>query len=165
MSANLRKLKHLLANLPDDNNVYLMCQRSAPDQLTGAYLVVDQARLFRNLPDLRWHYRVHEQIFVGLKERGAKEVRTDIIIEHLGYQDPDTRRHKRERNLRLLHMDLADNPCDGFIYFNLANATVDAGRAKESCLHSAHARTCAERGVVPVQDVFPFGRHLPSLGS
>jgi hypothetical protein len=52
--ANLEKLRRLLGELRDENNAYMMCQRSAPDQLTGATLIVDQARLFRNLPAARW---------------------------------------------------------------------------------------------------------------
>jgi len=144
--ANLRKLRRLLGELPPANNVYMMCQWSAPDQLTGSTLVVDQARLFRKLPGACWRYRVHEQILMSLKEHGAQEVGTDIAIGHLGYQDPEARRRKRERNARLLLLELAENPNEAFALYNLANAYVEDGRLEDAagllrrCLEHAPAR-------------------------
>ena len=70
--ANLTRLRRLLSNLPDENNAYMMCQYSAPDRLIGTTLIVDQVRLFRNLPQARWSYRVHEQIFLALREHGRR---------------------------------------------------------------------------------------------
>ena len=55
-AANLHKLRGLLDNLPQANNAYLMCQWSAPDQLTGSTLIVDQTRLFRKLPGVCWQH-------------------------------------------------------------------------------------------------------------
>jgi glycosyltransferase involved in cell wall biosynthesis len=144
--ANLQKLARLLKELPDENNVYMMCQCSAPDPLTGSTLVVDQARLFRNLPKVRWTHRVHEQIFLALKEQGAREVRTDIVISHLGYQDPELRRRKRERNIRLLLREVEETPEEAFVHFNLANAYMDGGQVEKAlpvmrrCLELAPAR-------------------------
>jgi glycosyltransferase involved in cell wall biosynthesis/predicted Zn-dependent protease len=145
--ANLDKLRRLFATLPDGNNAYLMRQWSAPDQLTGASIVVDQTRLFRNLPAARWRGRVHEQIFMALQAQGAQAVETDIVIRHLGYQAPDLRRRKHERNARLLHMDLQDDPRDAFACFNLANVHMDGGRVEEAvhllqrCLECAPVRS------------------------
>ena len=92
---NIRKLRNLLADLPEENNAYMMCQWSEADRLTGGGLVVDQVRLFRNLHRVKWNYRVHEQIFAALKEQGEREVRTDIVIHHWGYQDTEMLSKKR----------------------------------------------------------------------
>jgi hypothetical protein len=62
-------------------------------------------RLFRNLPEIRWEYRVHEQIIPSLRRAGHELRWTDIVIEHTGYRDPALRAQKQERNLRLLHLD------------------------------------------------------------
>ena len=132
---NLQKLQQLLDNLPEENNTYMMCQWSAPDPLTGSPLIVDQARLFRNLPQARWRYRVHEQIYLPLREAGAREVGTDIIIRHLGYQETALRLRKQDRNIRLLMMDLAENPRDSFVNFNLAFAYMDHGQAEKALPH------------------------------
>jgi glycosyltransferase involved in cell wall biosynthesis len=144
--ANLQKLARLLKELPDENNVYMMCQQSAPDPLSGLTLIVDQARLFRNLPQARWKHRVHEQIFLALKEQAAREIRTDIVISHLGYQDPELRRRKRERNIRLLLREVEETPEDAFVHFNLASAYMDDGQVEKAlpvmrrCLELAPAR-------------------------
>ena len=73
-------------------------------------------------------------------------MRTDIVIHHLGYQDPEKKRTKHKRNVELLHLELAENPRDGFVLFNLANAFMDAGEVAEAidlmkrCLEGAPAR-------------------------
>jgi tetratricopeptide (TPR) repeat protein len=133
--ANRQKLHRLLSELPKENHAYMMCQQSTADPLTGAVLVVDQVRLFRKLPGVFWRYRCHEQIFMTLKEQGAREVPTDIVIGHLGYEEPTLHRRKRQRNLRLLQQELEQNPRAPFVLFNLANATIEEGRVAESLRH------------------------------
>jgi hypothetical protein len=76
-------------------------------------------RLFRNHPDVRWDYRVHEQILPSLRRAGHAVRFTDLAIEHSGYLDPALRLRKLERNLRLPHLDLAERPNDAFTLFNL----------------------------------------------
>jgi hypothetical protein len=44
---------------------------------------------------------------------------TDIFIEHSGHFDPSLRQRGPERNLRLLHLDLAESPDASFTLFNL----------------------------------------------
>ena len=125
-AANRDKLRALLAGLPDDNAAYVMHQRSAAGG--GSATLVGQVRLFRNHPDIRWDYRVHEQILPSLRKAGHAVRFSDIAIEHSGYLDPALRHRKLERNLRLLHLDLADRPNDPFTLFNLGWAFADLGR-------------------------------------
>jgi tetratricopeptide (TPR) repeat protein len=94
--------------------------------------VVDHVRLFRNRPEHRWKYRFHEQILPALKTTGTEIRWTDIVIHHVGYQDPALTRHKLERNLRLLHLDIAEHPDDPYILFNLGWAYQELGRVPES---------------------------------
>lgn len=42
-----------------------------------------------------------------------------MTIQHTGYQDPVWRGTKDNRNLRLLELDLADDPDNPFTLFNL----------------------------------------------
>jgi tetratricopeptide (TPR) repeat protein len=145
--ANVQKLRQLLASLPAENTVYFMRQWSAADPMKGASILVDQARLFRNLPGARWRGRVHEQIFQALQATGAREVRTDIVIAHDGYQDAGLLKKKHERNLRLLRLELQDNPRDAFACYNLASAYLDLGQVEEAigllcrCLDCAPPRS------------------------
>ena len=53
----------------------------------------------------------------------AAEVRwTDVVIQHVGYQDPALRQRKLERDLRLLMMEYQEQPNDPFTLFNLGIA-------------------------------------------
>jgi glycosyltransferase involved in cell wall biosynthesis/Flp pilus assembly protein TadD len=117
--ANRAKLKALFENLPHENVAFSVKCRCSPDGDTGVATVVDHVRLFRNRPDIRWKYRVHEQILPGVNASGARLVPADVVIEHVGYVDPNTRAGKDARNLRLLEMDYADDPNDPFSLFNL----------------------------------------------
>jgi len=128
--ANRDKLRALLTNLPDDNTAYVMQQRSG--SRNGSATLVGQVRLFRNHPAIRWDYRVHEQILPNIKKAGHAVRFTDIAIDHSGYLDPALRHQKLQRNLRLLHLDLADRPNDAFTLFNLGWAFADLGRSADA---------------------------------
>src|SRR5262249_58698262 len=60
--ANRLKLGSLLRSLPDEDAAYLLRSQTPPDPITGTVVLVDQAKLFRLRPDVRFEYRVHEQI-------------------------------------------------------------------------------------------------------
>ncbi|MGH7224869.1 MAG: glycosyltransferase, partial [Gemmataceae bacterium] len=128
--ANRDKLRVLLADLPDDNSAYVMQQRS--HAANGSATLVGQVRLFRNHPAIRWDYRVHEQILPSLKKAGHAVRFSDLAIDHSGYLDPALRHKKLERNLRLLHLDLAERPNDAFTLFNLGWAFADLGRGGDA---------------------------------
>ncbi len=108
---------------------YSMKCRCLPDPRSGIATVVDHIRLFPNHPQVRWKYRVHEQILPALNQLGIPVVGTDIVIDHTGYQDPALVQRKTERNLRLLELDYADNPNDPFILFNLGWTYLTMGDA------------------------------------
>jgi tetratricopeptide (TPR) repeat protein len=122
---NRRKLKTLLAGLPDADAAYLLRQWSVPDAVSGAVAVVDQAKLFRLRPDVRFEYRVHEQILPAVLRRGGTVRPTDIVFRHVGYHDPALKKRKLERNLRLLRMQDAERPDDPFTLYNLGGVCLD----------------------------------------
>ncbi len=130
--ANRDKLRQLLAGLGDDHTAYAMKCVCISGQAGASATAVDHVRLFRNHPALRWDYRVHEQILPALKRAGHEVRFTDIAITHTGYTDPALRRHKLERNLRLLHLDFAERPNDPFTLFNLGWSYADLGRWDEA---------------------------------
>ena len=70
---------------------------------TGGDTVVDHIRLFPLRDDVRWTYRVHEQILPALTA-GEVPVRwTDLTVRHTGYVDKALRTRKLER-------DISDSP-------------------------------------------------------
>ena len=67
---------------------------------TGGETVVDHIRLFPLRDDVRWTYRVHEQILPALRRAGIPVRWTDLIVRHTGYADPALRARKLERDIR-----------------------------------------------------------------
>jgi glycosyltransferase involved in cell wall biosynthesis len=64
-----------------------------------------QLRMFPNHPGLRFRYTVHEQIFHSVARMGLHCFYTDTTIHHTGYENPELKRKKALRNLRLLEED------------------------------------------------------------
>jgi tetratricopeptide (TPR) repeat protein len=139
---NREKLRALFETLPPVTDgsstnghrllAYAMKCRCLPDPQSGIATVVDHIRLFPNHPQIRWKYRVHEQILPALNQLGIPVVGTDIVIDHTGYQDPGLVQRKTERNLRLLELDYADHPEDPFILFNLGWTYLTMGQAAKA---------------------------------
>jgi GT2 family glycosyltransferase/Tfp pilus assembly protein PilF len=129
---NRKRLQALFSCLKNENAGYLMNCLCVADELTGDGAVVDHVRLFPNHPSLRWTYRVHEQIASSISRMGGVLHATDILIRHMGYQEPGMRHVKHLRNLRLLQMDHAANPDDPFTLFNLGWTHLELQQANEA---------------------------------
>ncbi len=132
---NRQRLRTLFANLPDATGAYLMKYLALQDVLLGRDSAVDHAQLFRNHPQIRWQYRVHEQILPAVERQGGWVRETDVVIHHLGYQDAAVVRRKLERNGRLLELDYIDHPDDPLIRFNLGRTVLRLGRVAEAVPH------------------------------
>jgi tetratricopeptide (TPR) repeat protein len=130
--ADRQKLRDLFAALPAGNVAYAMKCLCLPEPSAGTATVVDHIRLFRNHPDIRWQYRVHEQILPAVRRSGGDVRWTDVVIQHTGYQDPEVRQRKRDRDLRLLRLDQAEHPDGPFVLFNQGSLYLDLGRPAEA---------------------------------
>src|SRR5262249_11606963 len=113
-SANRDRARTLFARLGNEKDAYAMKVRSRLNAAGTAARLLDQVRLFPNHPDIRWHYRVHEQIMPAVRSQGGDLRWADVTIEHTGYQDRAMRRGKLERNFRLLQLDHAERPEDPY---------------------------------------------------
>jgi glycosyltransferase involved in cell wall biosynthesis/predicted Zn-dependent protease len=129
---NRRRLRELFARLRDENAAYVMRQQSLARDANGSAMAVDQVRLFRNHPDLRWQYRVHEQILLAIRRAGHEVRWTDVAITHGGYQDAALSQRKLERNVRLLERQRDEGPDDPITLYNLGSAYQQLGRLEES---------------------------------
>ena len=95
--------------------------------------VVDHIKLFRNYPALRFTGRIHEQILPAIRRLGGEVGWTGIDVVHSGADhSPEGRKRKVDRDLRLLGLELADDPDSTFALFNLGMTLLDAGRAEEA---------------------------------
>src|SRR5262249_14304319 len=128
---NRDKLRALVAGLGTEEAAYVMKCR-CPSAEGRAAVLVDHVRLFRNLPSLRWRYRVHEQVLPALRELGHELRWSDVEVLHTGYLDPAVRRAKLARDERLLALDLTERPDDPFVLFNLGTVALEAGRTGEA---------------------------------
>jgi GT2 family glycosyltransferase/predicted Zn-dependent protease len=132
---NHQQLASLLDNLGDEMDAYAMKVRSVLNPQRNSFRLLDQVRLFRNLPSIRWDYRIHEQILPAVNRAGGVVRWANVIIDHVGYVDASARQRKLERNLRLLELDYAERPDDGFTLFNLGWTLLDLGRTAEALTH------------------------------
>jgi glycosyltransferase involved in cell wall biosynthesis len=129
---NREKLRAVFAGLKWDHAAYLMQQLSTTDDPHGSRVAVDQVRLFRRDPALRWEYRVHEQVLLAIRRAGHELRRTDVVIAHDGYAAPGSSGRKLERNLALLRLQDAERPDDPITLYHLGQVYQRLGRADES---------------------------------
>ena len=92
---------------------------------TGGETVVDHIRLFPLRDEVRWTYRVHEQILPSLRRANVPVLWTDLTVRHTGYVDKAIRARKLERDIKILKCELEDRPDDPFILFNLGAIAVE----------------------------------------
>lgn len=115
---NQRKLENLLFKLPNLDAAYVMSCRCLVES-GGVEHSTDHVRLFRRNEQIRWRYRVHEQITPAIQSLGHQILRSDVVITHTGYTDPELVKRKIERDARLLQLDFQDHPNDPLIMFQL----------------------------------------------
>jgi len=65
-----------------------------------------QLRMFANHPKIRFERKVHEQVSFAIRKLGFPQIKTDIRIDHVGYEDPALGRRKALRNRTILLSDL-----------------------------------------------------------
>jgi glycosyltransferase involved in cell wall biosynthesis len=121
---NRHRLRSLFASLGDENDGYIMqqlCikQSSLNTETVVGDKIVEQVRLFRNHPEIRWDHRVYEQIVGGVRRAGGDLRPTDVVIQHPGYQDPGLHRRKIERNMRLAQLELLDRPDNPYVLYTI----------------------------------------------
>ncbi|MGP0062529.1 MAG: glycosyltransferase [Isosphaeraceae bacterium] len=121
------KLRALIEGLrPGDGAAYVV--RCACDPVAGAIngqTVVDHIRLFPIRDDIRWTYRVHEQILPALLRAGIAVRWTDLTVRHTGYSDRALRARKFRRDARILRIELAERPDDPFVLFHLGSIAIE----------------------------------------
>lgn len=113
--ANVKKLERVFGELTEPAAYWMTVLNDDSGQDQGE----SQARLFKLAPDVRWKYRVHEQIAPALLSKEYPLRETDIVIHHTGYRSPEVLRQKMERNLRLLLLDIAQHPNDRSVLLHL----------------------------------------------
>lgn len=120
--------------------------------------VFQQVRMFPNRSDVRFEFRVHEQVLPSIQRAGVKVSYTDIIIVHTGYH-PGSKQAKQERNLALLQEELrTQDPKNPVTVFMVAGALVDLGRGGESksFYEQAYSLAMQQRAEGHIRDEVPL---------
>jgi glycosyltransferase involved in cell wall biosynthesis len=120
------------ANEVGPYDAFVMTCRCLSGRGDATVTEVQHVRLFRNHPKIRWEQRIHEQVLPAVRRMGGAPRFTDVVIEHVGYQDPKLRVRKRERDLRLLQMEYAEQPDHPFTLFNLGMTYLDLERGQDA---------------------------------
>ncbi len=134
--ANGRKLRELsklpLGQSPMAYVMQVHCPGSG-NQSRQEVTVVDHIKLFRNLPELRFEFRIHEQVLPAIRRLEGQVAWTDVFVVHSGSDRSDEgRQRKQQRDLRLLELELNDRPNHPFTLFNLGMTYGDMNRHQEA---------------------------------
>ncbi len=100
----------------------IYCTLQSIDTTGGRPNMMKYIRLFRAHPDIKFHGRVHEQIYDSLSRHGYSFGNSDIKLLHVGYDiSAENMKKKAERNLALLLKDYDQEP-DGYTGFQIASS-------------------------------------------
>ncbi len=122
--AGKENLRFLLTSLPE-NVGGLVCSidslhsksDGSSEMHRGSY-----PRLFRNYgyPKICFLGKVHEQITQSIRALGKEILLSELVIEHLGYnQSLEIVNQKARRNYEMLMQQIKSEPTDGYLWFQL----------------------------------------------
>lgn len=116
--------RNFLENSPEEIGAYICTIESNHIQLDGSveHHRGGYPRLFRNYgyPKIKFQGRVHEQITPSIFELKKSILLSDIVIEHLGYnQSREIMEKKVRRNYQLLMEHIKDEPLSSYAWYQL----------------------------------------------
>jgi glycosyltransferase involved in cell wall biosynthesis len=80
-------------------------------------------KLFPRHPQIRFHYRIHEQIAPAIRNLGMPIHRTTAFVRHEhADRSPEADRARTDRNLRLALLDFEEHPDDPFVCLSVGTA-------------------------------------------
>jgi tetratricopeptide (TPR) repeat protein len=126
---NGRRLRELAACAPEDVFGFTAAVRCLPRPGEEAGVeVVDHVKLIRNHPGVRFEFHIHEQVLPSIRRLGKEVAHSEVYVTHAGYDvSPAGQQRKRERDLRLLGLDLKSHPDHPFVHFNMGMTALHLG--------------------------------------
>ncbi|MFN9338482.1 MAG: glycosyltransferase [Candidatus Kapaibacterium sp.] len=120
---NPEKMRDSLLALPANIGGALIELESHAHRADGSRdtFLIHLLRVFRNSPQIRWEYCIHEQILESIIRAGLSIQYIPVRYFHKGYDlSPEKMKQKHERNVNLLTKHLEKNPNDGYMWFQRA---------------------------------------------
>ncbi len=105
--------------------INILIKNALGEKLTSPIMTHRYTRIFRNLKNIRYIGRIHEQIRPSIENAGYKVVESNITIIHTGYQN--TSKDKLLRNLKLLELEVLDSPNDKWLKYHLGETQFSLG--------------------------------------
>ncbi len=123
------RLRRLADGQHQANILGYVMQVHCPGAAGGDVTIVDHVKLIRNRPDLRFEFRIHEQVLPSIRRAGGDVADTDIFVVHSGSDHrPAAVAVKLARDLRLLDLEANERPGHPFVLFNLGMTHLEAGQ-------------------------------------
>jgi tetratricopeptide (TPR) repeat protein len=131
---NGRKLRDLVDGSHEPAVMAYVAQVHCPHEKDGKdFTAVDHVKLFRNLPELRFEGRIHEQILPAINRLEGTVGWTDIFVVHSGSDhSAEGQAKKLARDLKLLTLEHAERPEHPFTLFNLGMTNLELKRYEEA---------------------------------
>jgi len=98
----------------------------------GRQEIIAQPWLFKRMPGIRFRGAVHEQLYPQLEALGIEPVKTNLTVEHLGYQDNPEMRARFARDIDILQARLKAGEDDFTTHFYLGRAHLGLGQYPEA---------------------------------
>ena len=131
-----QEIRRLVAEHPRADAAFWVTVEEQAPATGGGTRVMGHAHLkvFPRHPEIRFQYRVHEQISPAIRKLGLPLKTTSAVVEHRhADRSPVGERNRLQRNLRLLELDLRDRPQDPVVLMNLgATYLFSAGEVPRS---------------------------------
>lgn len=87
-------------------------------------------RIIKNAPQIKYKYRVHEQVIHSINDSNLKIVDSELRVRHHGYNiTRDDFQKKIERNLSLLNLELEENPNDELMLYHRSKSYSSIGES------------------------------------
>jgi tetratricopeptide (TPR) repeat protein len=157
-AVNGPKLRQLIRNVTDPSTlgfvVSVHCPGSGEAGDTGL-VVVTHVKLFRNLPQLRFEQRIHEQIVPSIRRAGGTYAWSDVFVVHAGYdRSPEGQQRKLERDLQLLQLELKEEPEHPFTLLNLGMTYSDMGQYEQAADYLRRSIRASTEGETHLRKVY-----------
>ncbi len=125
-------LRELVKKHPGSDAAFNAQVRIPPGPNEFSPSAVDHVKLFPNRPDIRYEFRIHEQVLPSLRRARLPVLPSDLYVVHEHYdRSPEGQGRKRNRDFGLLDLDLRDRPGHPFTLFNLGMTYLLATREYE----------------------------------
>ena len=124
-------------------------------------------KLFPNHPQIRFRYRIHEQITPSLKELGIPVRPSGAVVRHAhADRSPAGERARAERNLRLAQLDLVERPDDPFVWLSVGMSYLYApqGLARAEAYLRQAAEGLADGSPTQLNALLYLGQALARAG-